>query len=107
LDQDGTISQVDYFESGNPIGSSTVSPFSLTLSNLTDGAYVLTARATDNSGGTKLSAPVSFTVTDPKPPTIVSAVATTNEVFVTFSKRLSGATAETPSRYTLTGPLVN
>jgi hypothetical protein len=51
--------------------------FSLVWSNVTAGRYVLTARATDDQGGTATSGPVAITVGDVPPPVpVVSIVAT-------------------------------
>jgi hypothetical protein len=102
-DAGGSITQVEFFESGNLVGVSTTPPYSVVLTNVPDGAYVVTARATDNAGGTKLSVPVPFTVSEPVPPTIRSVEATTNLVIITFSKRLLASSAEVPSRYTISG----
>ncbi|HWN96790.1 MAG TPA: Ig-like domain-containing protein, partial [Methylomirabilota bacterium] len=101
-DPDGTIAQVDYYYQGlNPIGSSFASPFSVLWTNASEGAYSLTAVATDNTGGTGTSAPVNITVVDANPPVLVSAFGTSNTVTMTYSKRVSPSTGTNTANYGL------
>ncbi len=62
-DSDGTIASVAFFADGVPLGSDASAPYSVAWGNVGAGTYVLTAVATDNSGATTTSAPVSITVT--------------------------------------------
>lgn len=62
-DPDGQVTRVDFFANGTSIGSDTTAPFSVQAASLAAGKHVLTAQATDNSGATSLSAPVTITVT--------------------------------------------
>ena len=57
------IRQVDFLADGVVLGSVRSSPFTLIWSNVVAGAYTLSARATDNFGGSATSAPVAITVT--------------------------------------------
>jgi hypothetical protein len=78
-DLDGTITNVQFFAGTNKIGQSAASPWSATWANMTSGSYVLTALATDNSGATTLSAPVSISVNvSPLPPSLHISLAGTN-----------------------------
>jgi plastocyanin len=64
-DSDGTVTRVQFFANLNPIGSATNavnSRFSITVSGLEPGDYVLSAQATDNAGATGTSAPVTIRV---------------------------------------------
>jgi plastocyanin len=66
-DPTGLISRVEFFLSPalgvtNVAAVVTNEPFSAVLSNLVSGAYVLTARATDNQGGATTASPVQFFV---------------------------------------------
>jgi len=62
-DPDGTVTRVDFFQGTTLIGSSNTSPsYTFTWTNVAIGSYTLTAKATDNSGSTATSAPVSITV---------------------------------------------
>jgi Bacterial Ig domain/Fibronectin type III domain len=49
-DADGTVARVEFFQGTNSLGFVTSSPYNLIWSNVTSGAYALTARATDNNG---------------------------------------------------------
>lgn len=51
-DNDGSVTQVEFFNGGSSVGIDTLSPYSLTLNNLNEGSYTLTAVATDNEGAT-------------------------------------------------------
>src|SRR5712691_2446567 len=61
-DPDGAIVRVDFFQGNTLIGSSTTAPYTASWSNVPVGTYSITAKATDNSGSTATSAPVSVTV---------------------------------------------
>jgi hypothetical protein len=61
-DNDGTVTRVDFFAGATLLGTATNNPFTLTWTNVVAGSYSLTARATDNGGGTSTSSPVSVTV---------------------------------------------
>jgi hypothetical protein len=72
-DSDGTVSGVDFYVGTQLIASDTSSPYSASWTNVAAGTYSLTARARDNSGGTRTSAAISVTVTAaaPQPTTVV------------------------------------
>jgi len=76
-DADGIISLVEFFESGNKIGEATGAGPSYTFAwaSVCPGTYVLTARTTDSSQATVVSAPVVVTITGP-PVSLVSTGAT-------------------------------
>jgi len=61
-DSDGTVTQVEFFANGNPIGVATSAPYTVNWSGVAAGLYSLTAAATDNSGATTASAPVAIVV---------------------------------------------
>ena len=50
-DTDGTIALVEFFQGTTKIGDDATAPYSFSWTNVAAGAYNLTARATDNSGG--------------------------------------------------------
>ena len=62
-DPDGSVTQVAFLADGNPIGTALSAPFSTTWQEVAAGTYQLTAVATDDSGLTRTSAPVTVTVT--------------------------------------------
>jgi hypothetical protein len=62
-DSDGTISKVEFFQNNNQlIGTVSSSPYQLTVNNLAEGKYTFHAKATDNSGLSSVSTPVSISV---------------------------------------------
>ena len=62
-DDDGTISKVEFFEGDNLLGEDTSSPYTFIWENVAEGNYLLTAKATDNSGLGITSVPgISITV---------------------------------------------
>ena len=71
----GSIKLVEYFANGNAIGATTVPPFGLTWTNVAPGIHTLTARATDDRGGTTTSNPVAVTVVAPNQPPVVTLTA--------------------------------
>jgi hypothetical protein len=74
-DVDGTISKVEFFTAGNPLAETTnAAPYFVVLTNVQAGTYTFTARATDNLGATGVSAPVTITVLEQLPLTIVAAM---------------------------------
>ena len=76
-DSDGRVARVDFFENATLLGTATNKPFAFTWTNVVAGSYSLTARATDDRGGTNTSSPVNVTVTSASgggpPLTIASA----------------------------------
>ena len=71
-DTDGTIALVEFFQGTTKIGEDTTAPYSFSWTNAPAGPYSLTAKATDNAGGTTTSAAVGITVNPPAnvPPTV-------------------------------------
>jgi len=67
-DPDGFVAKVEFYNGTTKLGESTSGPYSLVWSNGPAGNYTLTARATDNLGGTATSAPVSISVQSPLQP---------------------------------------
>jgi hypothetical protein len=61
-DSDGTVSKVDFYQGSTLLGTDTNSPYSYSWSNVADGNYVLTAKATDNEGAVTTSSTVSIIV---------------------------------------------
>jgi len=61
-DSDGTVTKVEFFEGTTLLGVDTTAPFSYTWTNVAEGDYVLSARATDDEGGTRTSLSTQITV---------------------------------------------
>ena len=56
VDSDGSITRVEFLEgASNVLGEVTSPPYTFTWTNVPEGEYTLTARATDNEGGSKTS----------------------------------------------------
>ncbi len=100
-DRDGTVALVEFFQNGIKIGEDAAAPFSVNWTNVGDAVYELTAVATDNTDGKSTSAPVTITVNDPNPPSLESALASTNQVILTFSKRVAAPSATTAGNYSV------
>lgn len=61
-DSDGSIRRVQFYNGATSLGIDSVSPYSISWSNVAAGTYSITAVATDNSGATTTSTAVSVTV---------------------------------------------
>jgi len=61
-DVDGTVAKVEFYQGNIKLGESSTAPYSFTWDNVAAGAYVLTAKATDNSGAVTTSTAVNITV---------------------------------------------
>lgn len=65
-DSDGTVTKVEFFEGGNnKLGEDTSAPYSFTWTGYSEGAYTLTAKATDNEEGSRTSLSTNITVSVP------------------------------------------
>jgi hypothetical protein len=60
-DYDGSVAKVEFYESGNLIGSASAAPYNFTWTTPMIGRLILTARAYDDSGAKTDSAPVGVT----------------------------------------------
>jgi hypothetical protein len=61
-DADGTVSSVQFFNGTTLLGTSTNSPYSFVWANLAVGSYMITAKATDNSGAVTISTAITVVV---------------------------------------------
>lgn len=61
-DPDGSIAKVEFFRGATKISEDLTSPYQATFASAPAGSYALTAKATDNDGGTFTSAAVNITV---------------------------------------------
>jgi RHS repeat-associated protein len=63
-DANGTIANVKFYADGVQVGTTdTTAPYSAVYANASPGTHTFTAKATDNDGGVKTSAPVTATIT--------------------------------------------
>jgi glucose/arabinose dehydrogenase len=92
-DSDGTITRVAFYAGATLLGEDTTSPYSLSWTPTVTGTYVVTARATDDSGATTTSTAVNVTVTaaqaDIDPPVVTITAPTA------FASGLTGTVAFT------------
>ena len=73
----GSIAKVEFYAGSTLVATASSAPFTKSWSNVSAGSYVLTAKATDNFGGTRTSTPVAVTVAALAAPTIgITAPAT-------------------------------
>jgi len=77
-DSDGTVTKVDFYQGATLLGTDTTSPYSYTWGSVAAGSYSLTAKATDNAGGTKTSTAIPVTVNGAGGSTVVSFQQGTN-----------------------------
>ncbi|WP_166437226.1 glycosyl hydrolase family 18 protein [Niastella caeni] len=61
-DVGGSVTKVEFFNGGTKLGEATASPYSYTWSNVANGTYTLTAKATDNGGAVATSSAVTIVV---------------------------------------------
>lgn len=104
-DADGTVAAVEFYDGELLLGVDNTAPFSITVNSLSDGTHSLTARAIDNTGLAAVSAPINVNISDPNPPTLVEATATTNRVNVTFSKAVVNPSATAIANYSISPAL--
>jgi hypothetical protein len=97
-DSDGSIVGVDFYVGSQLMGTDTTSPYSASWTNVAAGTYSLTARARDNSGGTRTSSAVSVTVngTSSRP---------TRVVFVPSADHATNVTSYTVAVYRGSDPI--
>jgi hypothetical protein len=62
ISANGSISRVEFFDGGVPVGVANVAPWSVTLAQPAAGAHSITARATDDRGLARTSRPALVTV---------------------------------------------
>jgi YD repeat-containing protein len=61
---DGAVAKVEFYQGATKLGEDATAPYSLTWTSPPAGSYSLTAVATDNTGATATSQPVSVNVVD-------------------------------------------
>ncbi len=57
-DADGQVVKVEYFDGTTRLGETPAQPHQWTVTNVSQGTHTYTAKATDNAGGSAVSAPV-------------------------------------------------
>lgn len=93
-DADGTISKVEFFNGSTLIVTEKIAPYSWTWKNVPAGTYTITAKATDNSGNSTISTPVSFLVKA----TVLGVSAGSNEDLMSISEAVDNPSSEVDFR---------
>lgn len=62
VDPDGTITKVEFYNGEERLGMDTIAPFVFYWENVSEGMHTLTAKATDNTNQSVISAPVTVNV---------------------------------------------
>jgi hypothetical protein len=66
-DSDGNIARVVFYHGATVLGEDTTAPFSFVWADVPAGSYQLTARAYDNRGAERISAPVTSVLVNARP----------------------------------------
>jgi RHS repeat-associated protein len=67
-DVDGEVESVEFFSNNQSVGIDSMAPYSVLLSGLARGSYQIYAKATDDTGKTNSTTPITVTVTVPTNP---------------------------------------
>lgn len=92
-DWDGTVARVEFYEGPNKIGETSTAPYGITWSNVPQGNYSLTARATDNDGAAGSSLPILVRVLTNTPPAVTLTNPPNGATFVEGDNVTLGAQA--------------
>jgi hypothetical protein len=78
-DSDGTIAKVEFYNGATKLGEDLAAPYAFDWTGVSAGTYTLTSVATDNSGATTTSDPVTITVSpNSNQPTVVTPAGPAN-----------------------------
>ena len=93
-DSDGSVSQVEFFQNGVPLGVDLTAPYAATATALGPGSFTFSAVATDNAGAKATNA-IAVTVNQPAGPITLTNPAVVNGEFnVTVNGTLVGTSYE-------------
>ena len=102
------LSGVDFYANENLLGSVTNAPYALTVPGVAAGSYTLTAVATDGSGLSTTSAPVSITVTNGSGLPYGMTKLAANPAFFNMPGSFDGTSfGSIPAQLSLTGVFTN
>ncbi len=102
-DTDGTVTKIEFFNGTTKLGEDTTAPYSFAWSGLPAGSYTLTARATDDVGGTATSAASRITVvTNTNAPPAVSITSPVDGAIFPWKPTISITATATDSDGTVT-----
>jgi hypothetical protein len=92
-DNDGTIQRVEFYEGITLLGTDSIPPYQFEWKNVTAGTYVISAKATDNTGASTQSASVTILVKVNSPPAITLSEPGHGATFIAPATILLKATA--------------
>jgi hypothetical protein len=96
-DSDGNVAKVEFFNGATKLGEDATAPYTFTWNNVSAGSYTVSARATDDLGGTTTSTPSSITVTAANTPPTVSLTSPTDGAIFPWKPTITiTATASDP-----------
>lgn len=95
-DEDGIISQVEFFLNGVSIGNSSTFPFTTTHSLTSPGTFTITATATDNAGNEGFSESVNISVVIGSPPVISISSPASGNTFIPGAELILNAATNDP-----------
>lgn len=97
-DADGSVTSVAFYDGSTLLGTDTSAPYSFSWTPAATGSHALTARATDNRGGTGTSASVTVTVNgsgpDTQAPTLTLTSPTAQQTGITGSPTFTVTTSD-------------
>ncbi|HOS44237.1 MAG TPA: Ig-like domain-containing protein, partial [Armatimonadota bacterium] len=80
-DEDGTVTQVDFYHGTTLLATDTAAPFIVSLPQVDEGVYTLHAVATDDRGGTAESAPITYHIRPLNAPVVLLTAPEAGHVF--------------------------
>ena len=86
---DGSITQVEFFNGSSSLGIDTTSPYNITWTNGVVGSYSITAVATDNDGVTTTSAAINISIIEASNTLSVSLTSPNTGAIFTFGNAIS------------------
>lgn len=81
-DADGTISKVEFYNGSTLLYTATDTPYTFKWAHVLKGSYILTAKATDNSGLVSISDAIHISVVPNKPPSVNIVSPANNQTFL-------------------------
>jgi Tol biopolymer transport system component len=103
----GTVTQVQFLVNNTALSTSSVYPFTASWTPATPGTFVLTAIATDNSGNTGMSPPITVTVSTGTAPTVSITKPAAGNIGVNLPQTITATATSTTNVVALVEFFVN